>query len=67
MKAATKGGHPLPGSLLTLISAKLLVQDPWPIYMWSLQRETGQCLLFFPVHALPKHGIDFITLTRKCF
>lgn len=42
-ESSSKGGHPLPGSLLTLISAELLVLEPWPVYMWSLQRETEQC------------------------
>lgn len=30
-ESSNKGGHPLPDSLLTLISAERLVQEPWPI------------------------------------
>lgn len=30
-ESSNKGRHPLPGSLLTLISAELLIQEPWPI------------------------------------
>ena len=46
-ESSSKGGHPLPGSLLTLISAEHLVLEPWPVYMGKLinKNDSSKCFI----------------------
>lgn len=47
-ESSNKGGHPLPGSLLTLIHAKLLVQEPWPVQHVGITERNRTMPFAFP-------------------
>ena len=64
-ESSSKGGRPLPGSLLALNSAEHLGPEQWPVYMWSFTERNRTML--FRMHTLSKQGLNLYNFLEHAF